>query len=217
MAKSILIIGMSRFGRHLAKRLTELGNDVMVVDKNEEIINKYGSTFTDALCGDCTNEDVIKALGVNSFDICFVAIGDDFQSSLVITALLKENKAKFVVTKAKQDIQEDLLKRIGADEIVYPDKEMAEKAARKYNAKNVFDYIELSEEYSVYETALPAEWEGKSINELNIRQKYKLNIIAIKAGTYLNPIPSADYIFRKDDHIVVIGKNTDVSKLTKRT
>jgi len=217
MAKNILIIGMSRFGRHLAKRLTELGNDVMIVDKNEEIINKYGSTFTDALCGDCTNEDVIKALGVNSFDICFVAIGDDFQSSLVITALLKENKAKFVVTKAKQDIQEDLLKRIGADEIVYPDKEMAEKAARKYNAKNVFDYIELSEEYSVYETALPAEWEGKSINELNIRQKYKLNIIAIKAGTYLNPIPSADYIFRKDDHIVVIGKNADVSKLTKRT
>lgn len=216
MAKSVLVIGMSRFGRHLAKRMTDLGNDVMVVDKNEETINKYGSAFTDALCGDCTNEDVIKALGVNSFDICFVAIGDDFQSSLVITALLKENKAKFVVTKAKQDIQEDLLKRIGADEIVYPDKEMAEKAARKYNAKNVFDYIELTEEYSVYEIAIMPDWEGKSINELNIRQKYKLNIIAIKAGTYLNPIPSADYIFRKDDHIIVVGKNSDVSKATKK-
>ena len=217
MGKSILVIGMSRFGRHLAKRLTELGNDVMIVDKNEEIINKHGSAFTDALCGDCTNEDVIKALGVKSFDICFVAIGDDFQSSLVITALLKEHGAKFIATKAKQDIQEDLLKRIGADEVVYPDKEMAEKVARKYNAKNVFDYIELTDEYSVYEIAIIPEWEGKSINELNIRQKYKINIIAIKAGTYLNPIPGADYIFRSDDHIIVIGKSSDVVKVAKRT
>ncbi len=216
MAKSILVIGMSRFGRHLAKRLADLGNDVMIVDKNEEIINKHGSYFTDALCGDCTNEDIVRALGVDNFDICFVAIGDDFQSSLVITALLKENGAKYIVTKAKQDIQEDLLKRIGADEVVYPDKAIAEKVARKFNAKNVFDFIELTDEYSVYETAIKPEWEGKSINELNIRQKYKINIIAIKAGTYLNPIPGADYIFRGDDHIIIIGKNSDVAKITNK-
>ena len=116
--KSILVIGMGRFGRHLAKKLLELGNDVMIVDKDAAVIEQYSTVFTDSQIADCTNENVLRTLGVNHFDICFVAIGDDFQSSLVITALLKELKAKFVVAKAKQDIQADLLIRIGADEVV---------------------------------------------------------------------------------------------------
>ena len=144
--KSILVIGMGRFGRHLAKKMLELGNDVMIVDKDTSVIEQYSTVFTDSQIADCTNENVLRALGVNHFDICFVAIGDDFQSSLVITALLKELNAKFVVAKAKQDIQADLLMRIGADEVVYPEREMAEKLAVRYNATNIFDFIELTKE-----------------------------------------------------------------------
>lgn len=214
--KSILVIGMGRFGRHLAKKMTELGNDVMIIDKNAAVIDQFASSFTDAQVGDCTNEAVLKAIGVNHFDICFVAIGDDFQSSLVITALLKKMNAKFIVAKAKQDIQADLLKQIGANEIVYPEREMAEKLAVRYNTKNIFDYIELTSEYSIYEIAVLPAWIGKTISEINVRQKYRINVLAIKSDNNLDPLPGADYMFKENDHIVVMGKSSDVFKLTVR-
>lgn len=214
--KSILVIGMGRFGRHLAKKMLELGNDVMIVDKDASVIEQYSTMFTDSQIADCTNENVLRALGVNHFDICFVAIGDDFQSSLVITALLKELNAKFVVAKAKQDIQADLLMRIGADEVVYPEREMAEKLAVRYNATNIFDFIELTKEYAIYEIPVPSAWTGKTISEINIRQKYKINIIAMKINNDLKLLPGADYRFTDTDHMVVIGKATDVFKLSDR-
>ena len=212
--KSILVIGMGRFGRHLAKKMQELGNDVLIVDKNSAVIEQFSTQFTDAQIADCTNESALRALGVSHFDICFVAIGDDFQSSLVITALLKELKAKFVVAKAKQDIQADLLLRIGADEVVYPEREMAEKLAVRYNATNIFDYIELTKEYAIYEIPVPDAWVGKTISEINIRQKYKINIIAMKINNDLKLLPGADYRFEETDHMVVIGKAADVFKLS---
>ncbi len=214
--KSILVIGMGRFGRHLAKKMLELGNDVMIVDKDTSVIEQYSTVFTDSQIADCTNENVLRALGVNHFDICFVAIGDDFQSSLVITALLKELNAKFVVAKAKQDIQADLLMRIGADEVVYPEREMAEKLAVRYNATNIFDFIELTKEYAIYEIPVPSAWTGKTISEINIRQKYKINIIAMKINNDLKLLPGADYRFTETDHMVVIGKATDVFKLSAK-
>lgn len=214
--KSILVIGMGRFGRHLAKKMLELGNDVMIVDKDAAVIEQYSTVFTDSQIADCTNENVLRALGVNHFDICFVAIGDDFQSSLVITALLKELNAKFVVAKAKQDIQANLLTRIGADEVVYPEREMAEKLAVRYNATNIFDFIELTKEYAIYEIPVPSAWMGKTISEINIRQKYKINIIAMKINNDLKLLPGADYRFTETDHMVVIGKATDVFKLSAR-
>ena len=125
--KSVLVIGMGRFGRHLAGRMLDLGNDVMIVDSNEKLIEELSIRFGDSQIGDCTNENVIKSLGVDQFDICFVTMGEDFQSSLVITSLLKKYNARFVIAKANQDIQADLLKKIGADEIVYPEKEIANK------------------------------------------------------------------------------------------
>lgn len=212
--KSILVIGCGRFGRHLAKQMQELGNEVMIVDKDEDLIEELSSQFTDALCGDCTNEKVLRSLGVNDFDICFVAIGDDFQSSLVVTSLLKSMHAKLIVSKAKRDIQAYLLKQIGADEVVYPEKDIAEKLAVRYNSSNIFDYFELSQEYSIYEIAIPKEWIGKTVLDLDVRKNYKVNIIAIKQNNNVLPMPFTHYKFQEKDHIVVIGKSTDVFRLS---
>ena len=211
--KSILVIGLGRFGRHLAKKMMDLGNDVMIVDKDAEIIEHYSMTFTDSQIADCTNSAVLRSLGVHHFDICFVCIGGDFQSSLVITALLKELKAKYVVAKAKQDIQADLLSRIGADEVIYPEREMAETLAVRYSANNLFDYIELTEEYGIFEITVPTSWIGRSIKELDVRRKYRINIIGIKYEDELKLLPGADYCFKEEDHIMLIGKRDEMDKL----
>lgn len=212
--KSVLVIGMGRFGRHLAKQMQMLGNAVMVVDKDAAQIDAFAQTFTDAQIGDCTNETVVKALGVENFDVCFVTIGEDFQSSLVITSHLKTAGAKHIVAKANQSIQADLLQKIGADEVVYPEREMAEKVAVRYNAKNIFDYIPLTAEYSIYEIPILPQWVGHTIMDLNVRRKYRINIVAVKSGTALSPIPGPDYTFMEGDHVVVIGKAEDVFKLS---
>ncbi len=215
--KSVLVIGMGRFGRHLAHKMSELGNDVMVIDKDKHVVQQYLTSFADAEIGDCTNATVVESLGVENFDICFVAISDDFQSSLVVTSLLKEFGAKQVISKAKRDIQADLLKKIGADEVVYPEREMAEKLAVRCNSKNVFDYIELTKEYSLYEIPILPQWVGQTIGELNIRRKFKINIVAVKQESDLKPLPSADYAFLPGDHMLVLGKAVDVFKLTAKT
>ena len=215
--KSVLVIGMGRFGKHLSKKMQELGNDVMIIDKDEERIAEYASEFTDSQIGDCRVEGVLESIGVNNFDIRFVAIGEDFQSSLEITALLKDLNAKWVVTKASSDIQKKLLLRIGADEVVYPERDTAEKLAIRSNAKNIFDYIQLTDEYSIYEIPIINSWIGKTIIELAIRRKYKVNIIAVKNANSLDPVPSPLYTFKEGDHIIVIGKSSDVFKLTSLT
>ncbi len=215
--KNVLIIGMGRFGRHLAHKMTELGNEVMIVDSKSEIITAMSDEFPDAQIGDCTNEGVLRSLGVTNFDICFVTIGEDFQSSLVITSLLKKLGAKSVVAKSSDEIQEAILKKIGADEVVFPEREMAEKLAVRYNAGNIFDYIPLSGEYSIYEIPISEAWKGQTILELDLRKKHKINIIAVKYsdGT-LKVMPTADYEFRTGDHVVVIGRSGDVFKLTSQ-
>ena len=207
--KSILVLGLGRFGRHLANRLQELGNEVMVIDKNEELVEKFSNVFTDAQIGDCTDEGVIRSLGVNQFDICFVTICDDFQSSLVTTSLVRKFGARHIVAKAKQDIQADLLRKIGADEIVYPEREIADNVAIRYNSNNIFDYIGLTSDYSIYEIPILPEWAGKTIAELNIRQRYNINIIAIKFKDNLRPMPPVDYEFRRSDHVIVLGRSED--------
>ena len=213
--KDVLIIGMGRLGRHLAKKMSELGNEVMIVDGDPDIIDQVASDFADAHIGDCTNEGVLRSLGVNNFDICFVTIGEDFQSSLVITSLLKKLGAKFVVAKARYDIQAEILTKIGADEIVYPEREIAEKLAIRYNAENIFDFIKLTSEYSIYEIPILSDWIGQTLRMLDIRKQYGINIIAIKKkDNTLLPTPGADYEFQRDDHIVVIGKSSDVFKLS---
>lgn len=212
--KSVLVIGMGRFGKHLAEKMQELGNDVMIVDRDTTIIEELAPKFTDSYIGDCTNEGTIRALGVNNFDICFVCIGENFQSSLEITALLNDLGAKYIVSKANRTIQARFLKSVGAAEVIYPERAIAEKLAIRFNSDNIYDYIELTSEYSIYEIPVLENWVGKSVMAVNVRRDYHINIIAIKKGEVLNPVPGGDYVFTADDHLVVIGKASDVFKIS---
>ena len=214
--KSVLIIGMGHMGRHLASKLQALGNEVMIVDKNPDVITALSDRFTDSNICDCTNESIIEALGVDNFDICFVTIGEDFQASLVVTSLLKQYGARMIVSKAKQKIPAALLRKIGADEIVWPEKEIAEKLAVRYNADNIFDYIPLTAEYSIYELPVPAAWVGQSLTELNVRRKYQVTIIAVKHDTALDPNVGPDYRFVQGDHVILIGQSDRVFRLANK-
>lgn len=214
--RSVLIIGMSILGRHLAHKMREMGNSVMIVDKDEEVIQQLSVEFPDAVVGDCTNESVLRAIGVNNFDFCFVTIGEDFYASLEITSLLKDLGAQCVVSKAKRLRQAQFLRKIGADEVFYPDKEIAEKLAIRYTATNIFDYIELTSAYSIFEIPILHEWIGKTIAQLNMRTTYNINIIAVKNGGTLNPAPGGHYTFCAGDHIVVIGRSADVFPLAAK-
>ncbi len=213
--KTMLIIGMGQFGSHLAAKLVELGNDVVIIDKSEKIIQDLSTTFQNAYCGDCTNPEIIKSLHIKNFDVCFITIGENFQSSLEITSLLREAGAKYIVSKATQDMQAKFLKQIGADEIVYPERDIAEAMATKFSTKNVFDYIQLNQDYAIYETNISKTWIGKTVIEVDIRKKYGINIIAIKSNGTEYKMASGDTIFEKDDHIIIIGPNKAVNKLTK--
>lgn len=211
--KSILVIGMGAFGRHLALKFMNLKNEVMIIDQNEDIIAEMSSQFTDAHIGDCTKEEVLRSLGVSNFDICFVTIGDNFQSSLEITSLLRELDAKYIISKASRDIQEKFLLKNGADEVVYPDRDMAEKLAVRCSANNIYDFIDITPDYSIYEMPIMKSWVGSSIEDINVRKKYQINILTIKNGDSIVAMPKADYVFQKNDQIIVIGKSTDVIKL----
>ena len=211
--KSILVIGMGRFGKHIAMYMQEMGNSVMVVDRKPELEHDLVTSFQDYLIGDCTNKHVLAALGIPEFDICFVTIGTNFESSIIITSNIKSLGAKYIVTKAGREVQTDVLKKIGADEVVYPEKELAQKLAFRYsssNSKNILDYIELAGAYSIFEIAVPAEWVGQTIGALNVRQKYKVNILAIKHESSMQALPSADCLLNSGDAIILMGANDDV-------
>ena len=163
--KSVLIIGMGRFGHHLCMNMLNLKNEVMIVDIDEKKMEDLVPDVTSAKIGDCTNEEVLKSFGVGNFDLCFVCIGTNFQSSLEITSLLKELGAKHVISKANRDVHAKFLLRNGADEVIYPDRDIAERMAVRYSANHVFDYIELTDEYSIYEIPPVERWIGKSIKD----------------------------------------------------
>lgn len=213
--KSILVIGIGRFGKHLCENLVKNGNDVMAVDEVEEKLEDILPIVTSAKIGDCTREEVLKSFGVGNFDICFVCIGTNFQSSLEVTSLLKDLGAPYVISKATRDIQEKFLLRNGADEVVYPDRDIAKRIAVKVSANHVYDYLELGE-YSIYEIQPLEEWIGKSIKELNFRVKYNANILGIKENGKSSLLPDAEHIFKKDEHLMVIGKKEDIERILKR-
>ena len=213
--KSVLLIGLGRFGRHMANKLWQLHHEVLAVDKDEQRVNDILPMVTSAQIGDSTNEQFIASLGVRNFDICVVAIGDDFQSSLETTALLKEHGAPFVLARATRDVQAKFLLRNGADDVIYPEKQMAAWAAVRYSADHIFDYIELTEDYSIFETAVPKAWVGKSIVELAVRQKYCINILATKRGGKLEPMPGPAHCFTADETIFILGSNEDTQKFLR--
>lgn len=213
--KSILIIGLGRFGRHMAKKFSEQNNDVMAIDINEERINNVLSVVTNALIGDATNERFMETTGVRDFDLCVVAIGDNFQSSLETTALLKDLGAKFILARASRDVHAKFLLRNGADDVIYTEKETAERLAVKYGSDNIFNYIELNDEYSIYEIAVPSSWLNKSILKVNVRSKYGISILATKQGNNIFPLPKPEHVFTDSESLMILGKNEDVSRFIK--
>lgn len=210
--KTILLIGLGRFGLHIAKKLHELGHEVMAVDVNEERINQAVPYVTEAQIGNSTNEEFLKSLGINNFDLCIVTISDDFQSSLETTSLLKELGAKKVVSRAERDGQAKFLLRNGADEIVYPEKQLASWMAIKYSADHILDYIEIDNEHAIFEVSVPKDWIGKTIGEIDIRKKYGINILGIKDGKKLNVNVTPSQILSLELSLLVIG---DYKKLMK--
>ena len=210
--KTILLIGLGRFGLHIAKKLHELGHEVMAVDVNEERINQAVPYVTDAQIGNSTNEEFLKSLGINNFDLCIVTISDDFQSSLETTSLLKELGAKKVVSRAERDGQAKFLLRNGADEIVYPEKQLASWMAIKYSADHILDYIKIDNEHAIFEVSVPKDWIGKTIGEIDIRKKYGINILGIKDGKKLNVNVTPSQILCSELSLLVMG---DYKKLKK--
>ena len=213
--KSILLIGMGRFGRHMAEKLLECGSQIMVVEQDEQIADDVASFIRNVEIGDARNESYIESLGVDEFDACVVTIGDDFQAALEITVLLKDHGAKYVVARAKRDVHKKLLLRNGADYVMYAEREMAERMAVRFGQNNIFDYIELGSDFSIYEIGVPKEWVGHSIRELSIRPKYHITVLAVKANDITSPTISPDHIFSSNETIFVLGDNKHIKPLIK--
>ena len=212
--KSILLIGVNRFGSLLANQFSEHGHEIMAIDKNEDRVNAILPVVTDAQIGDSTNEAFLRSLGVNNYDVCIVTIGGDFQSSLETTSLLKELGGKMVVSRADRDVQAKFLLRNGADEVVYPEKQSARRLAVKLSSDAILDFFELDESYSIYEMAMPRDWVGKSVVQLDVRRKYNINVISIKRDGRVM-IPGADTVMSQDDRLYVIGDMKDLRRCFK--
>lgn len=210
--KSVLLIGLGRFGKHIAIKLNELGHQVMAVDKREERVNVVLPYVTNVQIGDSTNEEFIKSLGVRNFDVCIVAIGDDFQSSLETTSLLKELGGELVISRATRDVHKKFLLRNGADEVVYPEKQLATWTAIRYSSDHIFDYIELNEEYAIFEVSIPENWIGTTIGKLDIRKKYGINIMGIKTNGKIDFMIGPESKLSKEQTLMVLGNYKDVQR-----
>ena len=210
--KSILLIGLGRFGRHIAMKLDELHHQVMAVDKEDTRVDAVLPFVTNAQIGDATNEDFLSSLGVGNFDVCIVAIGDNFQNSLEVTSLLKELGARMVVSRAARDVHAKFLLRNGADEIVYPERQLADWVAIRYSADHILDYIELDEGHAIFEISIPEEWIGKTIGQLDIRKKYNINIMALKTNDIMNLKISSDTQLLKGSTMLVLGETKHIQK-----
>ena len=212
MMKSVLLIGLGRFGRHIAMKLDEFHHQVMAIDIKEDRVNTILPYVTNAQIGDSTNEEFMESLGVRNFDVCIVAIGDNFQSSLETTSLLKELGAKFVVSRAARDVHAKFLLRNGADDIVYPEKQLAVWTAIRYSADHISDYIELDEEHAIFEILIPKDWIGKTVGELDIRNKHNINIMAFKHDGIMNLSIRSDTEIPAHDTMLVLGNIRDIQK-----
>ena len=210
--KSVLIIGLGRFGRHIAMKLNDLTHQVMAVAQNEERVNAVLPFVPNAQIGDSTNEEFMSSLGIRNFDACIVAIGDNFQNSLETASLLKELGAKKVIARASRGVQEKFLLRNGADEVVYPEKQLAAWTAIRCTSEHILDYIELDKDYSIFELEIPSDWNGKTIIEVNIRKKYGINILGIRESGKLNMNITPDTVLDNRKSVLVLGDQKQIQK-----
>ncbi len=212
--KTFVVIGLGRFGTAVATELCKLGHEVMAIDGREESVQAAADRVTHAVTGDARDPAVLRALGVRNYDCAIVAVGDDVGNSALITLNLKELGMKEVVCKAQSHVHRKVLEKIGADKVVFPEHEMGVKLAQGLSHSNILNFIELSEDYGIVEIAPPGDWVGNSIRALDVRAKYKVNIIAVrdKSGRML-VAPGADYILQDDDAVVTLGRNEDINRL----
>ena len=213
--KSILLIGLGRFGRHVAEKLYELNHQVMAVDKMEDRVEAVLPYVTNGQIGDSTNMEFLESLGVSNFDVCIVAIASDFQSSLETTAYLKDLGAKMVVSRASRDVHARFLLRNGADEIVYPEKQVANWTAIRYSSEHIFDYVQLSETHAIFEIEIPDNWVGKTIGQVDIRKKFNINIMALKRKGSLDMAIRPDTMLDRDVTMLVLVESKDIQKCFK--
>lgn len=213
--KSVLIIGLGRFGRHMAKKLIEQGDEVLAVDINEQRADNAVSFIDNIQIGNAADESFIETLGVGNFDLCVVAIGDNFQAALEITVLLKDYGAKYILARASREVHKKLLLRNGADHVVYAEREMAERLAVRYGANNLFDYIELSDNVGIFEIGVPEGWAGKTIVQKAVRNRYNVSILATKMDGEIYPLPSPDHIFDDDETLLVLADRKAIKSLIK--
>ncbi|MDO4476198.1 MAG: TrkA family potassium uptake protein [Lachnospiraceae bacterium] len=211
--KTILVVGLGRFGRHAVKKLDELGNQVMAVDINPDRVQAVLPYVTNAQIGDSTSEEFLKSLGISNFNECIVCIGDNFQNSLETTSLLKELGAQHVIARASRDRHAKFLLRNGADEIVYPEQQMADLTAMRCSADHILDYIPLNEDFGIFEIDVPPTWIGHTVQELDVRNRYHLNVMAIKRSGNLDLEIHADTHFETTDTVLVLGKSMVVQKI----
>lgn len=212
MVKSVLLIGLGRFGKHIALQLDTLGHEVMAVDHNEDRVNDALPFVTNAQIGDSTNAEFLASLGIGNYDLCIVAIGNDFQSSLETTSNLKELGAKLVVARASRDVHAKFLLRNGADEVVYPEKQVAKWTSIRFTSNHIIDYIELDDTHSIFEVSVPKQWVGMSIGQVDIRRKYDVNIVAVKQNGGMNVSVTPDTLLTADKTLLVIGEYRALQK-----
>lgn len=210
--KSVLLIGLGRFGRHIALNLNQLGHQVLAVDDKEERINEILPYVTNAQIGDSRNIEFLESLGVNNFDVCIVAIGKDFQSSLETTTALKELGARLVVSRAAGEVHSKFLLRNGADDVIYPEKQVAKWASIRYSADHILDYIKLDEQHSIFEVSVPKSWVGMSVGQIDIRKKYNINIMAVKCKGKMNVSVNPDTTLSADNTLLVLGEHKSLQK-----
>ncbi len=210
--KTVLLIGLGRFGRHIAMKLNDLSHQVMAVDSDEERVNAVLPFVTNAQIGDSTNREFLSSLGIRNFDVCIVAIGDDFQNSLETAYQLKELGAKKVIARASRELQEKFLLRNGADEVVFPEKQLAAWTAIRCTSEHILDYIELDKDYSIFELEIPTDWNDKTIVQLDLRRKYGINILGIRENGTLNMNITPDIILGRGQSILVLGQQRAIQK-----
>ena len=210
--KSILLIGVGRFGRHIAAQLAQLGHQVMAVDTDEERINEVMPFVTSAQIGDSTNAAFLRSLGVGNYDICMVTISGNFQNSLETTSLLKELGAKCVVSRAERDVQAKFLLRNGADHVVYPEKQVARWAAIRYTSNHISDYIEIDDQHAIFEVEVPESWVGRSIGALDVRRRFGINILGVKRAGKTDVSVTPETVLAKDETILALGEYKAMQK-----
>lgn len=213
--KSYLVIGLGLFGQAVARQLCALGAEVLAMDKNSDLVQQVANDVTHAVVGDAQDKEVLRALGVRDFDCGILAIGDDLAASVLITMNLKELEVPYVVCKAHDETHRRVLEKLGADRVVIPEQEYAQRLGRSLFSHNVLDYIELSEDYGILEVPAPKTWIGKTLKELNVRAKLGVNIIAVESGRKINVAPGADYLIQAGDTMVVLGDNYSLEGVQK--